>query len=40
MVTVSNDTLHKANLNDVVVLATAEPAFQVIGKLYALGVGK
>lgn len=37
---VSNDTLHKANLNDVVVLATAEPAFQVIGKLYALGVGK
>ena len=37
---VAEDTLHKANMNDVVVLATEEPAFSVIGKLYDLGVGK
>lgn len=37
---VSQDTINKANLNDVVVLATEKPAFQVIGKLYELGVGK
>ncbi|WP_405381696.1 serine kinase [Phascolarctobacterium sp.] len=37
---VAEDTLHKANMNDVVVLATEEPAFSVIGKLYAMGVGK
>lgn len=37
---VAEDTLHKANLNDVVVAATEEPAFEVIGKLYELGVGK
>lgn len=37
---VADDTLRKANLNDVVIAATAEPVFSVIGKLYALGVGK
>ena len=37
---VADDTLHKANLNDVVVAATEAPAFEVIGKLYELGVGK
>ena len=37
---VAEDTLHKANLNDVVVAATEAPAFEVIGKLYELGVGK
>lgn len=37
---VADDTLHKANLNDVVVAATEASAFEVIGKLYALGVGK
>ena len=37
---VAEDTLHKANMNDVVVLATEEPAFSVIGKLYDLVVGK
>ena len=36
---VANDTLHKANLNDVVITATEESAFDVVGKLYALGVG-
>ena len=36
---VANDTLHKANLNDVVIAATEESAFDVVGKLYALGVG-
>lgn len=35
---VANDTLHKANLNDVVIAATEESAFDVVGKLYALGV--
>lgn len=37
---VSQDTVNKANLNDVVVLATDESAFQVIGRLYELGIGK
>lgn len=37
---VAADTLNKANLNDVVIAATEEPAFEVIGKLYALGVGR
>lgn len=36
---VANDTLHKANLNDVVIAATEESAFDVVGKLYAFGVG-
>lgn len=36
---VANDTLHKANLNDVVIVATEESAFDIVGKLYALGVG-
>ncbi len=36
---VANDTLHKANLNDVVIAVTEESAFDVVGKLYALGVG-
>ena len=27
-------------MNDVVIAATEEPAFEVIGKLYELGVGK
>lgn len=37
---VASETLHKANMNDVVVAATSAPAFEVIGKLYALGVGR
>ena len=37
---VAEETLHKANMNDIVVAATDEPAFELIGKLYALGVGK
>lgn len=37
---VAEDTLAKANLNDVVILATDVPAFEVIGKLYGLGIGK
>lgn len=37
---VAEDTLRKANLNDVVIAATSESAFSVIGKLYALGIGK
>lgn len=36
---VAADTVHKANMNDVVVAATEESAFSVVGKLYALGVG-
>ena len=36
---VANDTLHKANLNDVVIAVTEESSFDVEGKLYALGVG-
>ncbi len=37
---VAEDTLKKAELNDVVIFTTPAPAFEVIGKLYALGVGK
>lgn len=37
---VAADTLHKASMNDVVIAATEEPAFSVIGKLYALGIGQ
>ena len=37
---VAEETLHKANMNDIVVAATDEPAFELIGKMYALGVGK
>lgn len=35
---VANDTIHKANLNDVVIASTEEPAFEVVGKLYAMGI--
>lgn len=37
---VAQDTLNKAELNDVVIFATALPAFEIIGKLYELGIGK
>ncbi len=37
---VAQDTLHKANMNDVVIAATAASAFEVVGRLYELGVGK
>ncbi len=37
---VAQDTLHKANANDIVIVGTKEPAFSVIGKLYALGIGQ
>ena len=37
---VAEDTLAKANLNDVVILATEVSAFEIIGKLYELGIGK
>ncbi len=37
---VAEDTLKKAELNDVVILTTSAPAFEIVGKLYALGVGK
>ncbi len=33
---VAQDTLHKANANDIVILGTKEPAFDVIGKLYTI----
>lgn len=36
---VADDTLHKANANDVVIATTEESAFAVAGKLYAMGVG-
>lgn len=36
---VAADTIHKANMNDVVIATTETPAFEVVGKLYALGVG-
>ena len=37
---VAEDTLKKAELNDVVIFATEAPAFEVVGKLYELGIGK
>ncbi|MDY4920857.1 MAG: serine kinase [Phascolarctobacterium sp.] len=37
---VAAETLHKANMNDVVIAATEEPAFELIGKLYNLGISK
>lgn len=37
---VAEDTLQKASLNDVAVFATRVPAFEVIGRLYGLGVGR
>ena len=37
---VAEETLHKANANDIVIAATKEPAFELIGKMYELGVGK
>lgn len=35
---VAKDTINKANLNDVVLLTTSKSAFEVVGKLYQLGV--
>ena len=37
---VAEETLHKANANDIVIAATKERAFELIGKMYELGVGK
>lgn len=37
---VAEETLHKADMNDIVIAATKEPAFDVIGKLYALQAEK
>ena len=37
---ISEDTLKKAELNDVVIFATEASAFEVVGKLYELGIGK
>lgn len=37
---VAEDTLSKAALNEVVIFTTAKPAYQVIGELYELGIGK
>ena len=37
---VAADTLHKAELNDVVILTTSQPAFEVVGRLYQLGICK
>lgn len=37
---VAEETLHKAELNDIAIAATKEPAFALIGRMYALGVGK
>lgn len=37
---VAEDTLKKAELNDVVIFATEASAFEVVGKLYELGIGK
>ena len=37
---VAEETLHKVNANDIVVASTKEPAFELIGKMYELGIGK
>ena len=37
---VAEDTLKKAELNDVIIFATEASAFEVVGKLYELGIGK
>ena len=37
---VAEETLHKANANDIVVASTKDPAFFLIGKMYELGIGK
>lgn len=37
---VAADTMHKAELNDVVILTTTKSAFEVVGRLYQLGVCK
>lgn len=37
---VNDDTLSKAALNEVVVFSTSLPAYEVIGRLYELGIGK
>ena len=35
---IEEDTLKKAEQNDVLILATSLPAYDVIGKLYELGI--
>ena len=35
---IEDDTLKKAEQNDVLILATSLPAYDVIGKLYELGI--
>ena len=35
---VGEDTLAKAELNEVVIFSTPMPAFEVVGKIYSLGV--
>lgn len=35
---VGEDTLAKAELNEVVIFSTSMPAFEVVGKIYSLGV--
>lgn len=37
---VAADTMHKAELNDVVILTTTKSAFEVVGRLYQLGFCK
>ncbi len=37
---VAADTMHKAELNDVVILTTEKSAFEVVGRLYQLGICK
>lgn len=37
---VAEDTIKKAELNDVVIFSTSAPAYEVCGKLYELGIGK
>lgn len=36
---VAQDTIHKANMNDVAIASTDASSFEVVGRLYALGVG-
>lgn len=35
---VAKETIAKANSNDIVIATTTEGAFEVVGKLYALGI--
>lgn len=37
---VAEDTISKASLNEVVIFTTEKPAYEVIGRLYELGIGK